>query len=82
MFYTNDLEGTYFPDRYFLDSSEEQEYFETIEEAAKYISSIIGKYVEPDYDKLCEALDAYVEDHEEEDEDLFYYLHEFKYVDD
>ena len=71
IFQTNDSDGFYFPERYFLDSmGDDSDYYETIEQVASAVSQIIGRKIES------------TEDHEEEDEDLFYYLHEFKYVDD
>lgn len=76
VFYTNSFE--YFPDHYFLDSCEDWDYFETIEEVVEHVKSIVGHDVEADADKIQKALDAYVEEHE--DEDLFYSLHEFTEV--
>lgn len=82
VFCTNDASGEYFPERYFLDSFEDWEYFETIDEAAKFVSNIIGHEVEPSADAIDKALDNYVEEHEEENEDIFYSFHEFKVVED
>ena len=82
VFCTNDASGEYFPERYFLDSYEDWEYFETLDEAAKFVSNIIGHEVEPSADAIDKALDNYVEEHEEENEDIFYSFHEFKVVED
>ena len=82
VFCTNDASGEYFPERYFLDSFEDWEYFETLDEAAKFVSKIIGHEVEPSADAIDKALDNYVEEHEEENEDIFYSFHEFKVVED
>ena len=82
VFCTNDASGEYFPERYFLDSFEDWEYFETLDEAAKFVSKIIGHEVEPSADAIDKALDDYVEKHEEENEDIFYSFHEFKVVED
>ena len=82
VFCTNDTSGEYFPERYFLDSYEDWEYFETLDEAAKFVSNIIGHEVEPSVDEIDKALDKYVEEHEEENEDIFYSFHEFKVVED
>ena len=82
VFCTNDASGEYFPERYFLDSFEDWEYFETLDEAAKFVSKIIGHEVEPRADAIDKALDNYVEEHEEENEDIFYSFHEFKVVED
>lgn len=77
VFYTNDSSGDYFPERYFLDSYEDSEYFETIEEAAKYVSEMVGHEVEASVNGVSQALDDYVEKHEEDNPDLFYSFHEF-----
>ena len=51
----------------------------TIEEAAAYVSGIIGKDVKPDKNAVGEALDEYME--EQNDEDVRYSFHEFTVVD-
>ena len=81
VFCTNDASGEYFPERYFLDSYEDWEYFETLDEAAKFVSKIIGHKVEPSVNAIDKALDKYVEE-QEENEDIFYSFHEFKVVED
>ena len=81
-FYTNDSEGIYFKDRYYLDGFDDSEYFETLEEAAKYVKEIIGHDVEADFDAIDKALSDYVEEHEEDDPDCYYSFHEFKEVND
>ena len=81
-FYTNDSEGIYFKDRYYLDGFDDSEYFETIEEAAKYVKEIVGHDVEADFDAIDKALSDYVEEHEEDDPDCYYSFHEFKVVND
>lgn len=81
-FYTNDSEGTYFKDRYYLDGFDDSKYFETLEEAAKYVKEIIGHDVEADFDAIDKALSDYVEEHEEDDPDCYYSFHEFKEVND
>ena len=78
VFYTNDSNGTYFPDRYLLDNYEEPLYFETIEEAAECVSSIVGHKVDPAVKTIDEALENYLEEHE--NEDVFYSFHEFTVV--
>jgi len=80
VFYTNDSNGTYFPDRYLLDNYDEPLYFETIEEAAECVSSIVGHKVHPAVKAIDEALENYLEEHE--DEDVFYSFHEFIVVED
>lgn len=47
VYYTNDSSGEYFPERYYLDSYEDCEYFRTIEEAAGWVSEIVGKTIPP-----------------------------------
>lgn len=81
-FYTNDSEGIYFKDRYYLDGFDDSEYFETLEEAAKYVKEIVGHEVEADLKAIDKALSDYVEEHEEEDPDCYYSFHEFKEVND
>lgn len=76
VFVTNSFE--YFPDRYFLDSYEDWEYWDKIEDAAKFVSDIVGHEVEPTVLAVNDALDAYVEEHE--DDDVFYSFHEFRLV--
>lgn len=78
MFYTNDTNGDYFPDRYFLDNYDEPLYYETIEEAAESVSGIVGYDVKPTVDAITEALDDYECKHE--DDDVFYSFHEFQIV--
>jgi len=80
VFVTNDIDGIHFPNRYYLDSYDDPLYFETIEEAADYVSGIVGRKVEPMVDDITEALDDYMEEHE--DEDVFYSFHEFLVSDD
>ena len=81
-FYTNDSEGIYFKDRYYLDGFDDSEYFETLEEAAKYVKEIVGHEVEADFTAINKALSDYVEEHEEDDPDCYYSFHEFKEVND
>lgn len=48
LMYTNDAEGRYFPNRYFLDSENgDEEYFTNINSAAQYISKIVGRDIAP-----------------------------------
>lgn len=78
---TNDADGEYFPDRYCLDSYDGLEYFETIEEAAKYIGEIIGKELKPDFAEIENAIDDYMEEHDN-DEEFWMSLHKFGVVND
>lgn len=81
IFNTNDSEGIYFKDRYYLDGFEESEYFETLEEAAKYVKEIVGHEIEATFKAIEDALNDYMEEHEDDD-DCYYYFHEFSKVDD
>lgn len=80
-FYINDNEGIYFKSRYYLDGFEESEYFETLDEAAKYVKEIVGHEVEATFKAIEAALNKYMEEHEEED-DMYYYFHKFHVVND
>ena len=82
VYYTNDTTGDYFPETYFLDSYDEQLYFETIEEAAESVSEIVGCAVKATVNAIQEALEKYVEQKESEGEEVFYSLHEFQVIDD
>ena len=79
VFYTNDADRIYFPERYFLDNYDEPLYFNTIEEAADSVSEIVGHEVAPTVEAIEEALNDYEEEHE--DEDVFYSFHEFLITD-
>ena len=78
---TNDAEGEYFPERYCLDSYDGLEYFETIKEAAKYIGEIIGKDLKPDFGEIENAIDDYMEEHDNSDESWMSF-HMFEVLDD
>ena len=78
IFNTNDSEGIYFKDRYYLDGFDDSEYFETLEEAAVYVKEIVGHEVEATVKAIDKALSDYVEEHEEDDPDCYYSFHEFK----
>ena len=49
----------------------------TSKEEAKYVSEIVGHEVEASVGAVSKALDDYVEEHEEDNPDLFYSFHEF-----
>ena len=80
-FYTNDSEGIYFKDRYHLDGFDDSAYFETLEEAAEYVKEIVGHDLEADFTAIDKALSDYVEEHEEDNPDVFYSFHEFAIID-
>lgn len=75
---TNDSEGRYFPERYYLDSGEEPLYFETITEAADCVSELVGEQTEANLDAINKALEKYMA----EKEDIWYSFHEFTIVKD
>ena len=77
---TNDASGDYFPERFFLNNTDEPLYFETIEETADYVSDLVGYKVAATIDDIQEALDKYVKQQENPD-DVFYSFHEFQVVD-
>lgn len=79
---TNDLEGTYFPDNYYLDTYDDPQYFETIEQAAKYVGGLVGHEVKENVGSIKKALDDYAEIRQENDEDVFYSFHEFQRIED
>ena len=80
VFITNDTEGRFFSDRYYLDSDGpvDDHYFETIEELAQVISEIVGHPVGESFEECEKALD----DHMEKNPDEWYSLHEFRICDD
>ncbi len=75
VYHTNDTAGRFFPERFFLDNYDEPLYFDTIEEATRCISGIVGHQVKPSVEAIEQALDEFQEEHE--DEYLFYSFHEF-----
>ena len=78
---TNDTDGECFPDRFCLDSYDGLEYFETIKEAAEYIGKIIGKDLNPDIGEIENAIDDYMEEHDNSDESWMSF-HKFEVADD
>ena len=79
VFFTNDTSGEFFPERFLLDNNEEPLYYDTIEEAADSVSGIVGYKVNATVDDITEAIDKYENEHE--DEDVYFYFHEFSVVD-
>jgi hypothetical protein len=80
VYYTNDADRNYFPERYLLNNNDEPLYFNTIEEAAEYVSGIVNQKVEANMEAIEKALDNYEEEHE--DDDVYFSFHEFQVVDD
>ena len=77
---TNDKDGLFFSDRYYLDSdgAVDEHYFKTIGELAEVISEIVGHPVDETF-KECEKV---LEDYMEENPDEWYSLHEFQICED
>ena len=63
-----------------LNNNDEPLYFNTIEEAAEYVSGIVNQKVEANMTAIEKALDEYEE--ENKDEDVYFSFHEFQVVDD
>ena len=80
VYYTNDAYRNYFPERYLLNNNDEPLYFNTIKEAAEYVSGIVNQKVEANMEAIEKALDNYEEEHE--DDDVYFSFHEFQVVDD
>jgi len=78
VFVTNDRDWKFFTSRYYLEYEDNYEYFDTIEQAADYVSNIVGKNVEPN----VEAIDDAIEEYQENDEDCCMNFYEFKIIDD
>ena len=78
---TNDTDGDYFPDRYCLDSYDGLEYFETLEEVAKYVGDIIKKDIPQNYADIESAIEDYMEEHDNDDEHWMSF-HKYEVLDD
>lgn len=74
---TNDVEGDYFPERYILDFTEGQEYFNSLEVAAEYVKNLTGKDVKTE-EEIEAALNEQEEKEMENDDDTFYSFNKFK----
>ena len=77
---TNDKTGKYFPERYYLDSYEETEMFNTIKEAAEYVSGIVNQKVDANMTAIEQALDEY--EKARKDDDVYFSFHQIQVVDD
>lgn len=75
---TNDSEGKYFADRFFVDTCVDDnyrnEYFKHLEDAMAFVAQLLGKN-----NITAEELETWNEEHE--DGDNFAYVHEFEVVD-
>ncbi|PVX43542.1 hypothetical protein [Hallella colorans] len=74
---TNDAEGKYFPERFYVDAyvngDYQSEYFDTEEQAMTYVANLLGKQ-----EVSKNELENWNECHEEDDN--FIYIHEFEIV--
>ncbi len=77
-YWTNDVEGKYFPERYYIDlctpkEDYDSEYFKTLDDALRWMQENYSKDIKTkeDFEALCEKW-------EEESEDAYCYLYEFK----
>lgn len=74
---TNDAEGKYFADRFYVESSVDNnydyEYFTEKEDAMNYVAELMGRQ-----NVTKEDLDKWNE--EQEDYDVYIYLHEYKVI--
>lgn len=75
-FNTNDAEGLFFKERYYLDSSDGAKYFCTLQDIANYAEKVIGHKVTTSFNAIKDALKCYAEEHEEDD--VRYVLFEIK----
>lgn len=82
VYYTNDTSGLYFPERYVLDGAEGMDYFKTLDEVIVRVKEITGNTKIKMEDDVLLALDLFNEQHEDDEEDCFYYLHKFEVGDD
>lgn len=75
---TNDADGKYFPERFYVDAyvngDYQSEYFETEEQAMTYVANLLGKK-----EVSKNELENWNECHEEDNN--FIYIHEFEIVD-
>ena len=67
IFCTNDAEGLYFSEKYFVDDGEEVDYCEDLDELKNVIESITGDSLECDIDAIQKAITAYNEKNEDND---------------
>lgn len=74
---TNDAEGKYFPERFYVDAyvngDYQSEYFDTEEQAMTYVANLLGKQ-----EVSKNELENWNECHEEDDN--FIYIHEFEII--
>lgn len=75
---TNDVDGSYFPDRYLIDTYDGPEYFTSLENAAKWVSELVGKEVKAEEDEIEKELDKYeAAEWKAGNNDAFYSFHSY-----
>lgn len=80
VYYTNDMTGEYYPERFLLDGDNVYEYFTNAKEVTDYLLDKFGITANGETEEeIQEAIDEYVE---EQGEDFWMNIHEFKYVED
>ncbi|MBO7428119.1 MAG: hypothetical protein J6T28_09085 [Paludibacteraceae bacterium] len=80
VFFTNDMTGDYFPERFLLDSDDVYEYFSNAKDACDYLRDKFGINASGETEEEIQAaIDEYAE---EQGEDFWMNIHEFKYVED
>lgn len=78
VYYTNDVMREYFPERYVIDGSDIREYFSNIDEVIEYLSKHYGITLTGETEEdIQAAIDEYAE---EQDDDFWMNIHEFKCV--
>lgn len=76
VFSTNDTSGLFFPEKYWVETDCESNYFETMEEVANCISEIVNREISPTMKDLEEAVSLYMDDNE----DCYIAIHEISFV--
>lgn len=76
VFSTNDTSGLFFPEKYWVETDCESNYFETMEEVANCISEIVNREISPTMKDLEEAVSQYMDDNE----DCYIAIHEISFV--
>lgn len=80
VFCTNSFD--YFPEMYYLDSYDEQEFWDNIDDANAYCRNIVGHEVDNTFEAIVDAYNLFQERCEEEGKDCFYSFHEFTLIED
>jgi hypothetical protein len=70
---------SYFPERYILDFLDGPAYFNSLEEAAEYVSKKTGKDVKTE-EEIETVLDELEAKEQKDNEDVFYSFHKFTVI--